>query len=212
VIVPPAPGHFSAWGMLMSDLRHDLVQTRLLRSGQATIAEMDAIWRDLEERMRAVFAEEGTEEAEKITLFRAADMRYAGQEHTVEVPVPADTAEMGEIEERFHELHERLYTFRQDSPVEFVNFRLTGFGAVSKPELQEIPAGGDARNALKGVREVDFDELGRHEASIYDRNLLGAGSMLEGPAVVEEPAASTVVFPDQRLKVDERGCLIIEEV
>ena len=211
VIVPPAPGHFSAWGMLMSDLRHDLVQTRLLRSGQASIAEMDAIWRDLEERMRVVFAEEGTDEAE-ITLVRAADMRYAGQEHTVEVPVPAGVAEMGEIEERFHELHERLYTFRQDSPVEFVNFRLTGFGAVSKPELQKIPASGDSREALKGVREVDFDELGRREASIYDRHLLGAGSMLEGPAVVEEPAASTVVFPDQRLGVDERGCLIIEEV
>jgi N-methylhydantoinase A len=212
VIVPPAPGHFSAWGMLMSDLRHDLVQTRLLRSGQADPEEMGATWRELENRIHELFAAEATDGA-TVRLLRSADMRYAGQEHTVNVPVPAgDRGEtpVAEIERRFHELHEQLYTFRQDSPVEFVNFRLTAFGTVSKPELRKISENGDSDAVLKGRREVDFDELGRRGTSIYERDLLGAGAVLEGPAIVEEPAASTVVFPDQRLRVDEYGCLIIE--
>jgi N-methylhydantoinase A len=81
---------------------------------------------------------------------------------------------------------------------------------VRKPELARIATNGDGSAARKGVRDVDFDELGRHEATIYERSLLGAGAELEGPAVVEEPAASTVVFPGQRLRVDEYGNVIIE--
>ena len=79
-----------------------------------------------------------------------------------------------------------------------------------KPELRPIESNGDARSALKGTRDVDFDELGRHESRIFERALLGAGAELEGPAVIEEPAASTVVFPGQQLRVDELGNLIVE--
>jgi N-methylhydantoinase A len=206
VIVPPAPGHFSAWGMLMSDLRHDLVQTHFAREADA------GVWRELEERLRATFTEDGVG-SERLAFERSADMRYAGQEHTVNVPIPAGELgepERQEIARRFHELHEQLYTFRQDSPIEFVNFRLTGLGAVAKPELRTIASNGGAQSALKGARDVDFDELGRHESRIFERSLLGAGTELEGPAVIEEPAASTVVFPGQRLRVDELGNLIVE--
>jgi N-methylhydantoinase A len=206
VIVPPAPGHFSAWGMLMSDLRHDLVQTHFAREADA------GVWLELEERLRTTFTEDGVG-SERLAFERSADMRYAGQEHTVNVPVPAGELgepERQEIARRFHELHEQLYTFRQDSPIEFVNFRLTGFGAVSKPELRTIASNGGAQSAFKGSRDVDFDELGRHESSIFERALLGAGAELEGPAVIEEPAASTVVFPGQQLRVDELGNLIVE--
>jgi N-methylhydantoinase A len=212
VIVPPAPGHFSAWGMLMSDLRHDLVQTRFARADEANLGELTGVWRELERRLRATFADEGVEAA-KLVFVRTADMRYAGQEHTVNVPIPdgdLQEAERAEIERRFHDLHEQLYTFRQSSPVEFVNFRLTGLGAVRKPELGRIASNGTVESALKGTRDVDFDELGRHESRIYERERLGAGAVLEGPAVIEEPAASTVVFPGQRLHVDELGNLIVE--
>jgi N-methylhydantoinase A len=207
-IVPPAPGHFSAWGMLASDLRHDVVQTRFARSDQLETGELDAVWTELEQRLLATFAEEGLDRAQ-VTFARSADMRYAGQEHAVNVPIPADGDRAG-IEQRFHDLHEQLYTFGLGSPIEFVNFRVTGYGAVRKPELARISANGDAAAALKGARDVDFDELGRREARIYERELLGAGAELEGPAVVEEPAASTVVFPGQRLRVDEYGSMIID--
>jgi N-methylhydantoinase A len=212
VIVPNFPAHFSAWGMLMSDLRHDLVQTRFARVHEADTVELTAVWRELEERMLDGFADERVA-GEDVTFARAADMRYAGQEHTVNVPVPAGDLgeqERAEVEDRFHDLHEQLYTFRQGSPVEIVNFRLTGFGAVAKPELRRIASNGSASAALKGAREVDFDELGRHESRIYERELLGAGAEVEGPAVVEEPAASSVVFPGQSLRVDEYGNLIVE--
>jgi N-methylhydantoinase A len=212
VIVPPAPGHFSAWGMLMSDLRHDLVQTHFAREADADLGELTGVWRELEERLRTAFAEESVG-SERLAFERSADMRYAGQEHTVNVPIPGGElgeAEREEIARRFHELHEQLYTFRQASPIEFVNFRLTGFGTVPKPELRAIASNGDAQAAFKGIRDVDFDELGRHESRIFERALLGAGAELEGPAVVEEPAASTVVFPGQRLRVDELGNLIVE--
>jgi N-methylhydantoinase A len=212
VIVPPAPGHFSAWGMLMSDLRHDLVQTRFARESDADLGELTEVWQELEERLRTTFADDGVDN-ERLAFERSADMRYAGQEHTVNVPIPngeLGEPERDEIARRFHDLHEQLYTFRQASPIEFVNFRLTGFGAVPKPELRAIAADGGAEPALKGARHVDFDELGRHESRIFERALLGAGAELEGPAVIEEPAASTVVFPGQRLRVDELGNLIVE--
>jgi N-methylhydantoinase A len=212
VIVPPAPGHFSAWGMLMSDLRHDLVQTRFARADTADLDELTGVWHALEDRMQSTFDDEGVESS-SLAFVRTADMRYAGQEHTVNVPIPEGElreAERGEIERRFHDLHEQLYTFRQPSPIEFVNFRLTGFGTVPKPELRRVEGNGLPEKALKGVRDVDFDALGRHESRIYERERLGARAEVEGPAVIEEPAASTVVFPGQRLRVDEFGNLIIE--
>jgi N-methylhydantoinase A len=212
VIVPPAPAHFSAWGMLASDLRHDLVQTRFARADDADPGELTGVWRELEDRMRATFAEEGVDPG-RVAFVRTADMRYAGQEHTVNVPIPGGELgedDPGEIERRFHDLHEQLYTFRQPSPIEFVNFRLTGLGAVPKPELRSLASNGSAAGALKGTRDVDFDELGRHESRIYERERLGAGAELEGPAVIEEPAASTVVFPGQRLRVDDFGNLVVE--
>jgi N-methylhydantoinase A len=211
VLIPPAPGHFSAWGMLASDLRQDLVQTRLARLDGLDPQELAGIWSGLEGRLLDAFSDEGFE-PDRIMFARSADMRYAGQEHTVTVPLPEGDGGRGigdEIERRFHDLHDRLYTFRLSTSIEFVNFRLAGFAAVRKPETARI-APGDAASACKGVRSVDFDELGRRDAQIFERSLLGAGAELEGPAVVEEPAASTVVFPGQLLHVDEFGNLVVE--
>lgn len=212
VIVPPAPAHFSAWGMLMSDLRHDLVQTRLARTEQMNMGVFTTTWYELERRMLEIFADEGIV-AREVIFARSADMRYLGQEHTVNVPIPNGDLDEGQrenIERKFHELHEQLYTFRQDSPIEIVNLRLTGFGTVRKPELQRIEFNTDISGAFKGTRVVDFDDLGRYETRIYEREYLGAGTELLGPAVVEEAAASTVVLPGQRLHVDTFGNLIIE--
>lgn len=212
VIVPPAPAHFSAWGMLVSDLRHDLVQTKLMRTGQMEMAEFNAAWHELEEKVHEIFTDERVEPKDVI-LARSADMRYLGQEHTVNVPIPGgevDEEQRNQIEGKFHELHEQLYTFRQESPIEIVNLHLTGFGTVRKPELQPITGHTDTQHAAKGTRLVDFDDLGRFATNIYERDRLGAGAVLEGPAVIEEAAASTLVLPGQTLHVDWFGNLIIE--
>jgi N-methylhydantoinase A len=213
VIVPPAPAHFSAWGMLMTDLRADWIRTGVLRSDEIEVDTLTAIWVELEDAALRYFEEEGLER-ERIRFTRSADLRYKGQEHTVQVPIRGatlGTGDLGVIDRRFHELHEQQYTFRLDAPIEFVNFHLTAFGAVEKPMLPRVPAGArDPVAARKGERVVDFDELGRHQAAIYERSELGSGAHIEGPAVIEDPAASTVLFPGQRLDVDEWGNLILE--
>jgi N-methylhydantoinase A len=212
VVVPPAPAHFSAWGMLMTDLRADWVRTRVLRSDQTDSAVLSEIWEELESAAVKYFGDEGMD-ASRVRFARSADLRYKGQEHTVEVPVRGQTLQSEDIqfiETSFHELHDQHYTFRLDAPIEFVNFHLTAFGTVEKPELPRLAADADTERAKKGVRIVDYDELGRREATIFERGELGAGARIEGPAVIEDPAASTVVFPGQRVEVDEWGNLIIE--
>jgi N-methylhydantoinase A len=194
--------------MLTSDLRHDVAQTHVGRTDRITSGEIAELWSALEDRLLATFGDERVQ-TDQVAFARAADMRYAGQEHTVRVPVEAGD-ELAAIERRFHDLHEQLYTFRLATPIEFVNFRVTGFGSVPNPELRRLARAGDAAAALKGSRDVDFDALGRREAQVFERALLGPGSELEGPAVVEEPAASTVVFPRQRLHVDDFGNLIVD--
>ena len=212
VVVPPAPAHFSAWGMLMTDLRADWVRTRVVRSDQTDGQRLSEIWQELEVAASAYFSDEGIDSS-RIRFARSADLRYKGQEHTVEVPVRGEALRDEDIrlvETSFHDLHEQHYTFRLDAPIEFVNFHLAAFGNVEKPELPELGINLDTDGARKGVRIVDYDELGRREASIFERGSLGAGALIEGPAVVEDPAASTVVFPGQHVEVDRWGNLIIE--
>jgi N-methylhydantoinase A len=152
----------------------------------------------------------------EMEIQRFADMRYKGQEHTVKVPLPAgritDRVIPG-INERFHALHEQSYTFRLDTPVELVNYHVTALGRVKKPEIIKLNGGrGTLDEARKGTRQVNFDELGFQVAAIYERSLLPVGVAIKGPAVVEEPASTTVVFPDQQLTIDEYGFLHIEMV
>jgi N-methylhydantoinase A len=212
VIVPAAPGHFSAWGMLVADLRHDLVQTYVAQLDRTDMAELTAVWEKLESSAAATLADEDVP-AERVSFVRSADMRYAGQEHTVNVPMPdgqLTEADRDRIRQAFAAAHEKLYGFRLDgTPAEIVNCRLTGYGQVDKPALARLGPG-SADGARKGHRQVDFDEAGRHEAAVYERARLGAGAEVHGPAVVEEPAATTVVFPDQTVGVDEIGNLIVE--
>src|SRR5260370_5137482 len=182
--------------MLMIDLRHDLVQRRLAPTEQMDMDEFTKAWHELEQRMLEIFADEGRAAGEVI-FARSADMRYLGQEHTVNVPIPngdLDEAQRQNIERKFHELHEQLYTFRQNSPIELVNLRLAGFGAVRKPELQQIAVNKDIHSAQKGTRLVDFDELGRYETSIYERGSLGAQRQFTPRAVVDGSGAAGVVF------------------
>ena len=214
VVVPPAPAHFSAWGMLMTDLRLDVVRTRVVREEELELVGLNEIWGELENLAASRFDDMvATLEEAAVRYVRVADMRYRGQEHTVPVPVAAGQIDEGELEsirQRFHDVHEQHYTFRLDAQVEFVNFRVGVVGRTDKPSLPAIARGnGDASAALKGERLVDFDERGRHATAIYERSRLGAGDVLDGPAVVEEPACCTVVFPDQRLTVDEWGNLVI---
>lgn len=214
VIIPIAASVFSAWGMLMTDLRHDYIQTYIRRVNGLNVEELNGEWSRLEEGAVRQYAQEGVAE-DSVLFVRYADMRYVGQEHAVKVPVPngvMDEAAVQEMVARFHDLHEKHYTFKlEGAPTEIVNLHVTAFGVVQKPEIARLEQAGDnAEQALKEVRPVFFEEHGWIDTRVYAREVLNAGSVIEGPAIVEEPSSSTVMYPGQRLVVDEYGNLIID--
>jgi N-methylhydantoinase A len=214
VIVPVASPVFSAWGMLMTDLRHDYIQTYIKRLNELDLDQVNKEWNNLESQAVSQFKNEGLEE-DRVMFNRMADMRYLGQEHTVKVPVPNGSWTSGtlvEVIERFHNLHERNYTFKlEDSPTEIVNLHLIAFGKVDKPVLKKLNASGKpVESALIEKRNVYFEEKGWLETAVYNRESLTPGMNIEGPAIVEEPSASTVLYPKQSLSVDDYGNLIID--
>jgi N-methylhydantoinase A len=207
VIIPPAPAHFSAWGMLMSDPMQDFIQTSLLAAVPENENRMAEVFAGMDVAARQFFAGAGYDPV-RIVPERYADMRYLGQEHTVRVPFPTGPFAIDGLNQAFQELHERAYTFRLDSAIEIVNFHLVARVATAKPALAPLIAAGSGRP--KGRRMVDFDESGRLETTIYERDELIPGVSIEGPAVVEEPASTTVVYPGQRVTRDDLGNLRIE--
>jgi len=213
VIIPVASSVFSAWGMLMTDLRHDTIQTFIRRMNELHLDDWNNQWISMEEEARGQYEQEGIE-AEKVVFARFVDMRYVGQEHTVKVPVPSGVLDQNQAEEvirRFHFLHEQHYSYQlANAPTEIVNLHLTALGAVQKPEIAKLTrTGNDTQKPLKEVRPVLYEGFGWLDTKVYDREELSAGSVIQGPAIVEESSSSTVMYPGQTLTVDEYGNLII---
>ncbi len=215
VIIPTEPAVFSAWGMLMTDVRRDYIRTLITRTDKVNPKDLDGIYSEMEKQATNELAAEGVRKGD-LDIERFADMRYLGQEHTVKVPLPSEKVTentLPGINDRFHTLHEQTYTFRLETPVELVNYHITAFGRVKKPEIRELNGReGMIDEARKATRRVNFDELGFHEADIYERDSIPVGEPIRGPAVIEEPAATTVVFPDQQLTRDKYGFLHIEPI
>jgi N-methylhydantoinase A len=210
VIIPPYPGHFSAWGMLVTQPRLDLVRTRVYRTNTISAAEAETNFTELEALAQSRLAEDGDGEGQ-LFFQRKADLRYHGQEHTVAVGVGSNPLSVAEIEQNFHTAHERLYTFRlADTPVEFVNFHVAAFQQVRTPEIAPLNHKEHRNNpAERAQRLVDFDVDGVHQTLVYEREQLPIGFTGAGPLIVEEPAATTLVHPGQRLEVDRLGNLVI---
>ena len=208
VVVPAGASVFSAWGMMMSDLRRDYFVTRLadLRTGAA--AGIEAVFAESEEQAKAQFAAEGIEAA-KVKFLRYGKFRYQNQEHTTEVLVAggAITDErLAGIEAAFHETYEREYTYRLDAPVEMVGIHLVASAEVGKLTMRKREAtGAKAEAALKGHRDVDYALEGIHRAAIYDGARLEPGMTLQGPAIVEDSGSTVVVHPGNRVEVDGYG-------
>jgi N-methylhydantoinase A len=208
VVIPQAPGHFSAWGMLMTEPTQDFMRTTLLPSTEGSLSRISDLYAGLEAEAMDFFEHAGYG-THGLQIVRSADMRYFGQEHTVRVPVPSGRIDLAELDERFHALHEHAYTFRLNSAIEFVNFHVVASIQTQKPEMQRVHA--ETGHGLpKARRVVDYDEDGRLESDIYERADLRASASIDGPAVIEEPAATTVVYPGQRATVDEIGNIVIE--
>jgi N-methylhydantoinase A len=213
VIVPPAPGVFSAFGMLFSDLRYDYVRTWFKRLEDASFEQIERVYRDLEDQGRAAIA--GTSvRPQKVIVKRAADMRYVGQEHAVTVDLPLEVFKKQDrpaIKRAFDAMHELRYgTSAPDERAEIVSLRSTVTGVMRKPPQEKIKRGKHVpdKAAFSGKRPVHFG--GRFKPTpTYRRSALLAGNRINGPALVEEHASTTVLLPGDRLEVDIYGNLVI---
>jgi N-methylhydantoinase A len=212
IIVPVAAGALSALGILLSDVRFDSTFTKVSPLAEVEISEVQSIFTALENEAEESLRQEGFT-SEDIRFNRELDMRYVGQEYTVRVPV----AEMNRtsIKNKFDEIHEMTYAHSAaGEPAEIVSYRLSAYGRIPKPRLERIRKGGvqPPPAALRGERKVYFGELKEHLATtIYDRELLLAGNRIPGPAVVEEKAATTLIYPGYIGEIDEYANLIIEK-
>ncbi len=216
VIVPRAPGHFCAFGMLFSDLRYDYVRTWPARLANLSFESMGEVYDNVIAQGREALERGGAGDL-KVNVVRWADMRYVGQEHAVTIELPPTLLRKQDrvgVKERFDAEHQLRYgTCAPKEAAEIVSLRVTVSGVMKKPPLEEITRG--TRNppaaANSGARPVHYDgRKASMRTPVYARDLLRAGNKIAGPALVEEHASTTVVFPGDTLTVDKFGNLVIE--
>jgi N-methylhydantoinase A len=192
VLVPRAGGVLSALGLAISDLRRDYVRPYLAPLEDAGERELEARFGDMEDT--------AAEDLEDPEYTRRADLRYRGQSFELTVDAPEKLAE------RFHAAHEQRYGYRmEDEPVELVNLRLIATVPVEKPEIEEPDPEGDAESGRRGAN-FGGEWL---EAPVLDREKMGRGSEVEGPAIVEFKESTCVVRSGWRGTVDAVGTLVL---
>jgi N-methylhydantoinase A len=212
-IIPILPAAFSAWGMLMIDLRHDVAQTIAQPLSRLSLAELERLFVALEEQGKALLRREGVPE-ERWQFVRTADMRYLGQEHSVSVPIPAKLAGLDDVTsmfQAFEEVYEAVYGYRLGNPADVVTLRVKSVGKIPAPSLRPIASGnGDASKALIGTRPVhDFLEVESQEFRVFDRARLLADDRINGPALIVESTTTTVVRQHHTCTVDRVGSLLV---
>ncbi len=213
VVIPKQAAVFSAWGMLMSDLRRDYMQTRIIElDSKSAASDLKQSLDELEEQALREFAGESIE-AGKVRFIRYGLFRYQNQAHSVEVLLPdgkVEASTIAKIRDSFHSEYEREYTYRLDAPVELVGFHVVASADIGKLTPKKItPSGRKIEETVKAKRKVDYI-TGIHEAVIYDGDLLEPGMRFAGPAIVEESGSTTVVMPGMPCTVDDYGNLHIQ--
>ncbi len=210
VIIPPYSAVFSAWGMLMIDLRRDYINTAIIPLHASAQADIDQRFAELQQEAEREFSAQGVPRS-AIYHQHYLDTRYVGQEHTVKLNVRAGTLSIEALTADFHNAHEQEYTFRLDNAVEVVNLHLASFARVEKTELQALPRAGrvDPALALAGCREVVYADGNVLTAQIYARDRLRPGMEISGPAIIEETTGAAVIHQGNRVATDDYGGLHI---
>jgi N-methylhydantoinase A len=215
VLVPRNPGILCAMGLLLTDLRADFAATRLLALEPAVVGDIAAIFAALTRQAACWFDREAIGPGAR-RLACTVDMRYAGQNYELAVPVPEGPATAATLEvlaRGFADAHRRLYGFvAEHDPVQLVTFRVEATGVVSKATLTaQAPAGEDAGAAVEGARAVWLAEAsGTVVCPVYQRARLAPGNRFAGPAIVEQMDATTLVLPGMTARVDPYLNLILD--
>jgi len=215
IVVPRFPGLFSAQGLCQAQVLNEFVRTQVTRWSTTNLGSMLSAFRALEDRAITWMDSEGIiDDARMIT--RSMDIRYVGQNWELTVDLddyPETEAQLEEARLKFIRLHQQMYGHSSDTdPLEVVSFRIHAYASAPKLEVKKIHEGTqDSSKSCVGVREVYFKKVSRSlECRVYDREKLEGANLIDGPAVVEQLDATTVINPGYVGVVDGYGNICIQ--
>jgi N-methylhydantoinase A len=210
IIVPTIASVLSAWGMLTSDLRYEVSRTHFGAEPGVSAGEVRSLFADLEQhavsRLRSWFNG-------PILIERSAEMRYGAQIYEIDVPLDAidwqSPSLIEQIEERFHDRHEKLYTYAsRDQETVFVNARVAAIGEVPKSGQGQVSATAGSRCTPRTTRKAFFGEW--QKIPVYSFDAFERGQVVDGPAIVEAETTTVVINSGDRIAVNDLGWLDIQ--
>jgi N-methylhydantoinase A len=212
VLVPPLPGHFSAWGMLLADIRFDNAQTYIAELEILDVSDIEVQFLAMEQVARQRLRD-AAPRLETVEISRFVDVRYVGQEHTVRIPAPrafASDDAKDALRKTFMEMYAQRYGHADPrGKLQLVTLRVVLDGLVDKPRLESFRPKASGPAQPVATRQAFFDETGWVDCPVYQREALAAGQKFSGPAIVVETGSTTVVAPGDRGEIDDLGNIII---
>ncbi|MGB9152870.1 MAG: hydantoinase/oxoprolinase family protein, partial [Alphaproteobacteria bacterium] len=210
VIIPPGQGAFSALGMLMADVQHDFARTMVSPLEVVDKQVVRGLYLEMETDANATLEREGFEPSDR-KLVRMIDVRYSGQEHSVTAtcPLNIDDEFGATIRDEFEELHERQYGHIMSDPIEITTLRVVAIGEIDKPLFPEAESRGSVKMPKPGSRAVFGASDEGEMYALFAREDLRGGDSFDGPAVVTEHTATTVMHAGDHLAVGVHGEMII---
>jgi N-methylhydantoinase A len=214
MLVPLTSSVFCALGAVIADVRHDFVRSITTRTSTVDLRLINDTFAAMKEAGDTYLGREGIDPSARYYR-RFLEMRYKGQYHELEVPVPdgdIDAHKLEEVVESFHRLHETYYSYRDVTDTEIINARLSAYGKVYTPPMQPTPfVSRDASAHVKGRREVYFEEDGTMVSTpIYDGDSMEVGNLVRGPAIIELSTTTVVLPPGATLEVTPYDSFLIE--
>lgn len=210
VIVPPGPGAFSAFGMLMADVQHDYARTRIGMLEQMDISTVENDLAEMQDEARSTLSTEGFENSNcEFNAF--LDLRYVGQEHSVTLPIAfrLDAEEKQRLTSEFSQLHEKAYGHVMPDPIELVTVRLSAVGRVERPQLEPMAKGTSTPVKSIGRRSVITESGGVVNYAVYHRDDMQFGQSIQGPSIIAEHTSTTVLHEGDAAKVGSFGELVV---
>ena len=205
IIVPNDPGTFSAWGMLQTDIRRDLTVNFYQNFQSLEKEKLLQNFNKLKDEAIALLKSENVNEND-MSFSLTADMRYIGQEYYVNVDI-SEPFDLNEINNNFHKTYEKQYGHSTpEGPSEFINLRLIATGKIKKTD--SVKSIENDKTIKDSKRKIIFNQK-EYETKIYARHNIRVNESFDGPAVIEESTATTVIPPNYSIIKDEFGNIII---
>ncbi len=216
ILIPPSPGVTSAYGLLLTDVRIDQVHTDVQRDDKINMPRVQANYQQLQKKVTTRLKGEGFDKNTSIMEY-FVDVRYAGQAYEIRCHINANTlkneSKFRESLEQFHEHHQDLYgySYKDREAIEIVNLGVTGMGLLTRPKVPTLEKQVlSTEEARRSEVEIYFPTMaGKQKCFTYQRENLGSGAQIKGPAVIEQYDSTTVVHPNWTATVDNWGNLKI---